>query len=64
MWVSRRKRILRACQGERHRDPEDPDPEEETRRRSSEMTTVKLTVRYARHLLTNLTTIAFGLNTN
>jgi hypothetical protein len=30
--------------------------------RSLEMTTVKLTVRYARYLLTSLATIAFGMD--
>jgi hypothetical protein len=57
-------RILGPCQRERHREPEAPDPEVETRRRSSEMITVKPTVCYARHLLTSLATVAFGMGTN
>jgi hypothetical protein len=57
-------RILGPCQRERHREPEAPDPEVETRRRSSEMTAVMLTVRYARHLLTSLASVAFALSTN
>jgi hypothetical protein len=36
-------------------------PEDE---RSPEMTTVKLTARYARYLLTSLATVAFGLSMN
>jgi hypothetical protein len=57
----RRGRILGACQRERHRDSKGSGS-----RGGSEpaMTTVQLTVQYARHLLTSLTTIAFGMNLN
>jgi hypothetical protein len=32
--------------------------------RSPEMTTLKLTVRYARYLVTSLAAVAFGMNLN
>jgi hypothetical protein len=32
--------------------------------KGSEMTTMKLTARYARYLLTSLATVAFGMTTN
>jgi hypothetical protein len=56
--------MLRACQRERHRDPEDPGPAESRPERRSTMTTLKLTSRYGRYLLTSLATVAFGMNLN
>jgi hypothetical protein len=49
--------------GRRHRDPEEPDPDARPER-SPEITTIKVTARYARYLLSNLATVAFGISGN
>jgi hypothetical protein len=57
------RRMMRPCQSERHRDPEDRTPSRSPER-SPTMTTLTITVTFARHLLTSLATIAFGLTGN
>jgi hypothetical protein len=43
--------------------PGRPGPRSRSERRL-EMTTLRITARYARYLLTSLATVVFGLNTN
>jgi hypothetical protein len=57
------RRILEACQGDGTGNRKDWDPREKPER-SPEMTTLKLTVSYARHLLTSLAAVAFGIYMN
>jgi hypothetical protein len=57
-------RMLGACQRDRHRSPEDPDPKQIRPEGRPEMTTLKHTARYARYLLTSLATVAFGIPLN
>jgi hypothetical protein len=63
MWERCVGSMLRACPRERRRIREDPDPRRPDEG-SPEMTTLKLTTRYARYLLTSLATVAFGIYVN
>jgi hypothetical protein len=55
--------MLGACQRDRHWSPEDRSPRR-NQRRSPPMTTLTLTARYARYLLTSLAAVAFGMAVN